>query len=74
MTKIRIIHGNIHACAKAFNMSVEQLRFRLNNCEEMYLEATCRRLKEQDMVFEVITPDKKLHSGISTFFDQIGKD
>lgn len=71
---IRILHANRRACARALRIKETDLDEFLSTCNSAILPSVCKKLKSSEAIFEVTLPDRKLHSGISTFFDQIGKE
>ena len=68
---IRIIYGNKKLCAEAFNMTLVEFEQKLTHCAPQFVLATCERLKQHNMIFEVQTQNHTLHSGISTFFEDL---
>jgi len=68
---IRIIYGNKRLCAEAFNMTLVEFEQKLTHCDPQFVLATCERLKQHNMIFEVQTQNHTLHSGISTFFEDL---
>jgi len=53
------------------NIPKKEFEQKLTHCAPQFVLATCERLKQHNMIFEVQTQNHTLHSGISTFFEDL---